>query len=81
MERYTFTDGDVLRELGGFVLLKVDVTDQDPHHVDLQRRFGIVGPPATLFFGCSGQEKRPLRLVGFEDAPAFVQRLQQARSC
>ncbi len=81
MERYTFTDGDVLRELGGFVLLKVDVTDQDPHHVDLQRRFGIVGPPATLFFDCSGQEKRPLRLVGFEDAPAFAQRLQQARSC
>jgi thiol:disulfide interchange protein DsbD len=41
------------------------------------RRFGIVGPPGTMFFA-NGQELRALRLVGFEKAGAFRSRLQRA---
>ena len=42
------------------------------------QRFGIVGPPATLFFH-DGEERRGLRLYGFEKAAPFVARVQQAR--
>jgi thiol:disulfide interchange protein DsbD len=81
MEHTTFVDADVRREMDQFVLLKVDVTAQNDADVALQRRFGIVGPPATLFFACGSDERRPLRLVGYEPATAFAERLRQARQC
>ena len=81
MEKYVFTDAAVREALDSFVLLKIDVTHQTDGDVALQQRFGIIGPPATLFFSCSGDERRPLRLVGYEHAEAFVERLRQAGSC
>jgi thioredoxin:protein disulfide reductase len=81
MERNTFTDAGVRSALSDYVLLKVDVTAQDDDDVALQRRFGIVGPPATLFFHCGSDERREHRLVGYEDPAPFAQRLQRARQC
>jgi thiol:disulfide interchange protein DsbD len=78
MEAYTFTDPAVRSALGGFVLLKADVTANDEVDQALMHRFGIVGPPATLFFHGSADERRGLRLVGFEDAAPFVERLRRA---
>jgi thiol:disulfide interchange protein DsbD len=77
MERYTFTDPAVGAEMQGFVLLKADVTANDDTDQALMRRFGIVGPPGTMFFA-NGRELRALRLVGFEKADAFRARLQRA---
>ncbi len=81
MDKYVFTDAAVRTALESFILLKVDVTDQTDDDVALQQRFGIIGPPATLMFSCSGQERRELRLVGYEDADAFVGRLRMASEC
>jgi len=78
MEKYTFTDSSVHDALAGFVLLKADVTANDAIDQALMRRFGIVGPPATLFFH-DGREHRGLRLYGFEKAAPFVERVRQAR--
>ena len=77
MEKYTFTDPDVQAALADFVLLKADVTANDEADQALMQRFGIVGPPGTLFF-VDGAELRGLRLVGFEKAAAFAQRARQA---
>jgi thioredoxin:protein disulfide reductase len=77
MEKYTFTDPAVHAALAGFVLLKADVTANDDVDQELMRRFGIVGPPSTLFFG-NGREIRGLRLVGFEKAAPFVARIRSA---
>lgn len=77
MERYTFADASVGAAMQGFVLLKADVTANDDTDQALMRRFGIVGPPGTLFFA-NGRELRALRLVGFEQAAAFRARLQRA---
>ena len=41
------------------------------------QRFGIIGPPGTLFF-VDGAELRGLRLVGFEKAAPFAARVRQA---
>lgn len=81
MEATTFADAGVRSSLGDFVLLKIDVTDQTDEQEALQQRFGIIGPPATLFFSCRGEENRPLRLIGYEEAEPFAQRVQQASSC
>ena len=77
MEKYTFTEPAVHAALGDFVLLKADVTANDAIDQALMRRFGIVGPPATLFF-VDGAERRDLRLYGFEDAGAFSARARRA---
>ena len=37
----------------------------------LLQRFGIIGPPAILFFGPDGQERRDRRVVGFMAAEPF----------
>ena len=78
MEKYTFTDPAVQAALADFVLLKADVTANDDLDQSLMQRFGIIGPPATLFF-IDGAERRELRLVGFEKAGAFVERSAKAR--
>jgi thiol:disulfide interchange protein DsbD len=77
MEKYTFTDPAVHAALGNFVLLKADVTANDAVDQALMQHFGIIGPPATLFFGSHG-EHRELRLVGYEKVTPFVDRIQHA---
>ncbi|HVF35786.1 MAG TPA: protein-disulfide reductase DsbD [Candidatus Saccharimonadia bacterium] len=77
MEKYTFPDPAVQRELARYVLLKADVTANDETDRALMQRYGIIGPPATLFFGADDTEQRALRLIGFEAAEPFAQRLER----
>ena len=77
MERTTFRDPAVVAAANGYVLVKADVTEQSDAHVALQQRFGIIGPPATLFFDKNGNEVRDERLIGYEDAGAFAARLSR----
>jgi thiol:disulfide interchange protein DsbD len=74
MEKYTFTDPAVHAALANVVLLKADVTANDAVDQVLMQRFGIIGPPATLFFH-DGAERRDLRLVGYEKVAPFLQRV------
>jgi thioredoxin:protein disulfide reductase len=78
MEKYTFTEPAVHDALAGVVLLKADVTANDETDQALLQRYGLIGPPATLFFGRDGQERRAARLIGFESAEAFVARVREA---
>ncbi len=77
MERYTFSDPEVQRELRRFVLLQADVTANDAEDRALQRRFGILGPPAILFFDRRGQERPEYRVIGFRPAAAFLDHLHR----
>jgi thiol:disulfide interchange protein DsbD len=74
MEKFTFTQPAVHAGLADFVLLKADVTANDEADQALLKRFGLFGPPATIFFA-GGEERRALRLIGFENAEAFVARV------
>ncbi|HEY9103205.1 protein-disulfide reductase DsbD [Chitinimonas sp.] len=74
MERFTFSDAKVQQQLAGLVLLKADVTANTAEHKALLKRFGLFGPPGTIFFGQGGAEVGS-RLIGFEEPEAFLQRL------
>ncbi len=79
MERYTFSDPGVIKEMERFVLLQADVTANDEQDQALmQGRFGIPGPPAMLFFDQAGNELRGYRLVGFKPAGEFAEHLRRA---
>jgi len=82
MEKYTFSNAEVQKDLAGFVLLKADVTANGPADQALLRRFGVYGPPTTAFFGAHGRECRGFRLVGYVPADDFREHLSRfAREC
>ena len=82
MEKYTFSNADVQRDLAGFVLLKADVTANGSADQALLRRFGVYGPPTTAFFGAHGRECRGFRLVGYVATDDFREHLSRfAREC
>jgi thiol:disulfide interchange protein DsbD len=74
LEQATFADPRVREEMGSrFVLLQADVTDpNDREGKSIKGHFGVYGPPAMLFFGANGEERRELRTYGFRDADEFV---------
>ena len=79
MEKYTFTRARrCTRRLRDYVLLQ-GRRHRERRAVDqaLMQRFGIIGPPTSLFFR-DGQERRELRLIGFEEA-GQVRRTRAAR--
>ncbi|GAB6043975.1 protein-disulfide reductase DsbD [Endothiovibrio diazotrophicus] len=78
LEKYTFSDPQVAAALGDTVLLQADVTDNDETDQALMKQFGIIGPPAILFYGPDGVERKSRRLVGFLPAEAFVTHAAQA---
>ena len=71
LERDTFTDPTVRATLAGMLTLKAVVTAHDAADRELLQHFGVIGPPAILFFGPDGQERREYRVVGFMDAGRF----------
>ena len=78
LERDTFSDPAVRAALKNIVALQADVTAHDDADRALLKRFNIVGPPAMLFFGADGRERRELRIVGFMSPSDFNQHLQAA---
>lgn len=77
MEAYTFAHPKVRQELNRFVLLKADVTANNADHQAMLRKFNLVGPPATLFFGSDLAEKQHLRVIGYQNANTFLDILRQ----
>lgn len=77
MEKNTFKDGSVQAQLGRLQLLQADVTANDDIDQELMKKFGIIGPPAILFFNRRGEEMRGYRLVGYFTPEKFVSHLQK----
>ncbi len=78
LEQFTFPDPKVRRALGDTLLLRADVTANDAADQALLERFDLYGPPAVLFFGADGVERRGHRLVGFKGPEAFVEHVRRA---
>lgn len=78
MERLTFSDMNVHNALTGVTLLKADVTLNDDIDTALMQHFGIVGPPAILFFNAAGEEQKAQRVVGFKSAEEFTAIVKKA---
>ncbi|HVN44018.1 MAG TPA: protein-disulfide reductase DsbD [Steroidobacteraceae bacterium] len=78
MERYTFSDPAVQAALSNTVLLRANVTQNDPDDQALLHHFGIFGPPTIAFYGSDGRERAAYRVVGYMNAAAFVARTRAA---
>jgi len=71
MEAFTFTDPGVRARMSNMILLKADVTANNPDDRALLKRFRLFGPPGIIFFEPGGQERKDVRVVGFQDAARF----------
>ena len=78
MEKYTFNDPAVQAELKNTLLLQADVTDNDALDKELYQHFGIIGPPAIIFFDPQGNEQKNYRVVGYMPAETFGPHIRQA---
>jgi thioredoxin:protein disulfide reductase len=79
LEKKTFSDPRVREALGRRTLLKADMTKiASPESIALSERYGILGVPTVIFLDANGQERQDLRLVGFENADRFLERLAKA---
>lgn len=78
MEALTFTKPEVHNALKGITLLKADVTANDDIDKALMKKFGIIGPPAILFFTADGIEQKAQRVVGFKNSTEFTNTINKA---
>jgi thiol:disulfide interchange protein DsbD len=77
MERNTFPAPEVQTLLDRMAPLQADVTANDELDRALMAEYGIIGPPAILFFDRRGREMEAYRLVGYFDAETFSAHLQR----
>jgi thiol:disulfide interchange protein DsbD len=79
LDRFTFTHAEVRRQASEFVTLKLNLTRNEPNSEEAltRERFGILGVPTIIFLDASGQERRDLRLEGFEKAESFLTRMKE----
>jgi thioredoxin:protein disulfide reductase len=78
MERFTFSDPAVAEKMSRALLLKADVTANNNDDRALLKRFGLFGPPGTIFFDAQGREISGVRVVGFQNAERFAATLSTA---
>jgi thiol:disulfide interchange protein DsbD len=78
MQRYTFTDAEVQRELQSVRLLRANVTANDAEDQALLHEFQIFGPPTIAIYDAAGHEQQRYRVVGYMKAADFAALLRQA---
>jgi len=78
MEKNTFPEPAVLQALANTVTLQADVTANDEADKALLGRFDIPAPPAILFFGSDGNERRNYRLLGYMGPDEFAEHVRSA---
>lgn len=77
-ERFTLRDARVIARLQDALLLRADVTANSAADRELLAHYGLYGPPAILFFRRDGALLREVRVIGYENAGAFLQTLAAA---
>ena len=79
LERKVFSNGRVAAAAEAFLPLRVDLTEMTAANAALAEKFNIEAFPTVVFIGGDGQERVNLRLVGYENARFFTERVQSAR--
>jgi thiol:disulfide interchange protein DsbD len=78
LEKYTFSDKDVLVKGGRFVAGKIDLTDdEDPANAELKKKYKITGLPAVIIFDSEGKEVS--RVEKFVEAKEFLAILEPVK--
>ena len=77
LDEITFKNDEVIKRLQNFTLLKVDVTQNSDDDKAIQKRFGVVGPPALIFWDENKQEVKGAKIVGYKNPKEFLEILDK----
>lgn len=81
MEAFTFTDPRVQAAAGDVLRLQIDVTENNAEHQAMLKQFGLIGPPAILFFPPGQVESRADRVIGYQPADQFERHVMAVKQC
>ncbi|WP_320035297.1 protein-disulfide reductase DsbD [Halarcobacter sp.] len=73
LEEITFKDPRVIAKLKEFTLVKADVTENNADDKAMQKRFGVVGPPALIFWDKDNNEIKASQIVGYKNPDDFLE--------
>ena len=74
-EAWTFSDKAVQNRMNDFVLIKMDMTENDEDDLEIYEKFAVLGLPTILFFDKQGNELTNQRVTGFMNAETFLAHL------
>src|SRR5574344_899463 len=77
LDEITFKNSEVIEKLKNFTLLKVDVTQNSDDDKAIQKKFGVVGPPALIFWDENKQEVKSAKIVGYKNPKEFLEILDK----
>ena len=78
LDRFSFSDQQVIQLSKDFVMLKADVTrGSSPEVKSLLKQYSIRGVPTIVFIGPDGREQEDLRIVQFEPANEVLSRFKK----
>jgi len=82
LDKFTFSDPAVRQQASSLVTLKLNLTRDEPgtEAAKAKLRFGIQGVPTLIFLDATGEERRTLRLEGFEKSDQFLGRLKAVQN-
>lgn len=75
MEHTSFSDQQAQQLLANHRWLQLDLTN-NPEAQSLLDRYGLVGPPAILFFNERGEELKDARIYAYKPPEAFINHLK-----
>ncbi len=79
LEKFTFSQPEVVDISREFTMLKVDLTkSSDPVNKALKNQYNIKGVPTLVFLMPDGRELDNLRVVGFVEKEDFLPRMEDA---
>jgi thiol:disulfide interchange protein DsbD len=76
LDKYTYTDKEVIKELENFTSIKIDSTKLTPEIKKLFTKYGIIGLPAVIFIDKQGKVLEDYTLSGFEKPSEFIKRIK-----
>ncbi len=77
LERYTYSDPEVIKALDPFVRLKVDATNPNSEEaLEPIETFEILGVPTVLFLDLAGKEVPKTRLTGYVPPAEFLESIK-----
>lgn len=74
-ELLTFSDAAVKARMQDFVLIKIDVTENNADDIEVLEAFNVLGLPTILFFDKNSRELTQQRVTGFMNAETFLAHL------
>ena len=78
LEEITFPDPTVVSLMSNFTLLRVDVTDNNDNDKALMKKYGVVGPPAIIFYNSDKKELKNNKMIGYKPPNEFIPILKKA---